>query len=193
MVENWRPQIAVDPEWPMVALGEVAEVIAGQSPLGESYNSDGIGTPFYQGKTEFGEIFIGEPTKWTTEPKRFASEGDILMSVRAPVGPVNLASKRICIGRGLAAIRPTDRLITHYAFYVLYGLESEITGSTGATFASINKGDIEDIEIPLPSLAIQQAIVAEIETEQALVDGNRELIGRFEKKIRDAVGRVWGG
>ena len=73
----------------IVPLGEVAEVIAGQSPPGKSYNEDGDGTSFYQGKTEFGQMFIGKPTKWTTEPQRFAEAGDILMSVRAPVGSVN--------------------------------------------------------------------------------------------------------
>ncbi len=65
-------------------------------------------------------MFIGKPTKWTTDPKRFAEEGDILMSVRAPVGPVNLTTSRICIGRGIAAIRPNEnRMLTNYIFYIL--------------------------------------------------------------------------
>ena len=108
VVENWRPRIAVDPEWPVVELGEVARVIAGQSPPGISYNTDGVGEPFYQGKTEFGNDYIGQPVKWTTDPRRFAEVTDILMSVRAPVGPVNLTNERVCIGRGLAAIRPAN-------------------------------------------------------------------------------------
>ena len=179
-------------KFPIVPLGEVAEVIAGQSPLGESYNDNGVGMPFYQGKTEFGKMFIGEPAKWTTDPKRFAEEGDILMSVRAPVGPVNLTISRICIGRGLAAIRPIEnRILTTYIFYVLRSLESEITGNTGAAFASINKGDIQRIKIPLPPLEVQREIVAEIEGYQRVVAANRELIERFEKKIQSAVERVW--
>lgn len=194
VVENWRPRIAADPGWPVAPLGDIANVIPGQSPPGESYNSDGSGTPFYQGKTEFGEMFIGEPAKWTTAPKRFAERQDILMSVRAPVGPVNLAAQRICIGRGLAAIRPSrDKFHAMYAFYALRSIESEITGSAGATFASINKRDIEKIKIPLPPLETQRAIVAEIEAERSLVDASRELVVRFEAKIEFAVGGVWGG
>jgi len=194
VVENWRPRVAVDPAWPVARIGDIARVIPGQSPPGESYNSDGLGAPFYQGKTEFGEMFIGEPVKWTTAPKRFAERHDILMSVRAPVGPVNLAVQRVCIGRGLAAIRPSrDRFHAMYAFYVLRSMESEITGSEGATFASINKRDIENIEAPLPPLETQRAIAAELDAERALVDANRELIRRFEAKIESAVGRVWGG
>ncbi len=156
----------------IVPLGEVAEVIAGQSPPGKSYNNNDVGMPFYQGKTEFGQMFIGEPAKWTTDPQRFAEGGDILISVRAPVGPVNFATQKICIGRGLAAIRPMeDHVLKTYAFYVLRSLESEITGSAGAAFASINKGDIKKIEIPLPPLEVQREIVAEIEGYQRVIDG----------------------
>ncbi len=193
VIENYRPHIAIDPEWPMVELGELSEVIAGQSPPGKSYNDLGTGTPFYQGRIEFGELFMGKPKKWTTDPRKFAEDGDILMSVRAPVGPVNFATQQICIGRGLAAIRTTayDRLLHTYVFYVLRDLESEITGSTGAMFASINKGEIEKIGIPLPSLDVQKEIVVEIEAEQSLVNANRELVTRMEGKIAAAIGRVW--
>ena len=170
--------------FPIVSLGEVAEVVAGQSPPGKSYNDDGVGMPFYQGKTEFGQMFIGEPTKWTTDPQRFAEGDDILMSVRAPVGPVNFATQRICIGRGLAAIRPMEgHALTTYIFYVLRSLESEITGSVGAAFASINKGDIENIQIPLPPLEVQREIVAEIEGYQRVIGGARAVIDNYRPQI----------
>ena len=190
---NWRPRVDIDPSWPVVALGEVCEVIAGQSPPGDSYNAAGTGEPFYQGKTEFGEMFLGDPVKWTTDPKRFAEDGDVLMSVRAPVGPVNLATQRVSIGRGLAAIRPKrDRLIILYGYYVLRSLEARITGSSGATFASINKGEIEKIEIPLPPLRVQEELVAGIEEERRRAVGAGELAGLLEERVRGAVGRVWG-
>ena len=176
--------------FPIARLGEVAEIIAGQSPPGSSYNVSGDGTPFYQGKTEFGDIFIGEPTKWTTEPKRIAETDDILMSVRAPVGPVNLSTERVCIGRGLAAIRPVpSSVLARYAFYVLRGLESEITGNAGATFASINKSDIAEIEIPLPPLEVQRELVAEIEEYQRVVDGARAVVDNWRPRI--AVDPEW--
>ena len=190
--ERYRENGIRTSHFPIVPLGKVAEVIAGQSPAGKSYNDTGIGAPFYQGKTEFGQLWIGEPTKWTTDPQRFAQEGDILMSVRAPVGPVNLATERICIGRGLSAIRPeTNQLLTTYAFYVLRSLAGEITGNTGAVFASINKDDIKKLEIPLPPLEVQKEVAAEIEAEQAVVNANRDLVERMEGKIAAAIGRVW--
>ena len=115
--ERYRATESHDTRYPTVPLGQVATVIAGQSPPGHSYNDTGEGVPFYQGKTEFGELFIDGPKKWTTEPRKFADEGDILMSVRAPVGPVNLAPQKLCIGRGLAAIRPLqNQLDKMYAF-----------------------------------------------------------------------------
>ena len=188
--ERYRESRAHLSHFPIVPLGEVAEIIAGQSPPGKSYNDAGIGTPFHQGKTEFGQMFIGAPIKWTTEPQRFAEGGDILMSVRAPVGPVNLTNQRVCIGRGLAAIRPrADRLLTHYAFYVLRILESKITGSAGATFASINKTGIEKIKIPIPPLDVQREIVAEIEGYQRVIDGARAVVENYQPHI--AVDPKW--
>ena len=190
--ERYRETDSSHSRFEVVPLGQVVTVISGQSPPGRSYNDVGKGVPFYQGKTEFGELFIGKPKKWTTDPRRFAEAGDILMSVRAPVGPVNIAPGKLCIGRGLAVIRPSeDQLDKMYIFQILRSMESQITGSSGAAFASINKGDIEKIKVPLPPLETQHAIVAEIEAERALVDANRELITRFEKKIHDTISRVW--
>ena len=182
--ERYRESEVHSLEWPMIPLGEVAEIIAGQSPPGESYNTIGEGEPFYQGKARFGELYIGNPNKWTTDPQRFANEGDIVMSVRAPVGPVNLTRNRVCIGRGLAAIRPnSDHLLTSYAFYILRGMEEEITGSTGAAFASINKKDIEKIPIPLPPLAVQREIVEEVEGYQRVIDGARAVVESWRPRV----------
>jgi restriction endonuclease S subunit len=99
-------------------LEEIAEVIPGQSPDGKYYNDKGKGIPFYQGKTEFGEMYIGEPQTWTTQTTRIALKDDILMSVRAPVGPVNFATQKICIGRGLASIRPNKKLTSSTCFTI---------------------------------------------------------------------------
>ncbi len=182
--ERYRERGTRLSQYPIVVLGDVADVIAGQSPPGTSYNNTGIGTPFYQGKTEFGEKFIGEPKKWTTDPRKFAERNDILMSVRAPVGPVNLATQRISIGRGLTTIRPAqDRLLTAYAFYTFRSIESEITGSAGAAFASINKREIEQIQFPLPPLDVQKEIVVEIEGYQRVIDGARMVVENYRPHI----------
>jgi type I restriction enzyme S subunit len=147
----------------LVALGTVAEVIAGQSPEGIYYNSNGNGTPFYQGKKEFGEKYLGEATTWTTKITKMAEPGDILMSVRAPVGPINFSTQQICIGRGLAAIRAQKLVDKNYLFYFLLHKQPEISGNTGAVFDSINKDQIASIEIPVPSLEKQIEIVNKLD------------------------------
>ena len=182
--ERYREGAARATRYPIVPLGEAAEVVAGQSPPGESYNETGAGIPFYQGKTEFCEMFIGAPTMWTTDPQRFAEVGDILISVRAPVGPVNLATQRICIGRGLATIKPAaDKLLSSYAFYFLRSQEPNIKGDVGAVFASINRNQIEAIQIPLPPLEVQKEIVTEIEGYQKVINGARAVLDHYRPHI----------
>lgn len=150
MMEGWETKKLVD----------VCEVIAGQSPQSKYYNKEGKGLPFYQGKKEYGEKYIGEPTTWTTKITKEAEANDILMSVRAPVGPINFSTQRICIGRGLAAIRASNLIDKEFLFNFLLKHESEITGNAGAVFNSINKKQIESIKIPLPPLPEQQRIVS---------------------------------
>ena len=156
--------------WRTVALGDVCKVIAGQSPEGKYYNNDGVGIPFYQGKKDFGKVYINPPSVWTTEITKEAIKDDILMSVRAPVGPVNISRENICIGRGLAAIRSSEKIDKSYLFNYLLSIEKNLIGSSGAVFNSINKGQIEKLEIPLPPLSIQQKIVAKIDAIFAEID-----------------------
>ena len=169
-------------EW--VKLGEVAEIIAGQSPEGKYYNENGDGMPFYQGKIEFGEMYIGEPTHWTTQVTRIAEKNDILMSVRAPVGTLNIATNKICIGRGLAAIRVNEKINHLFLFYLLKAKEKEIKGNGGAVFDSISKTQIEQIQIPLPPLDAQQRIVAELEGYQKIIDGAKQVVAHWKPEIK---------
>lgn len=145
--------------WQRKQIGDLCEVIAGQSPEGKFYNADGNGMPFYQGKKDFGKKFIEAPTTWTTQTTKIAREGDILMSVRAPVGPVNFATDEVCIGRGLAAIRSRAELNRDFLFYQLLHLQPEIAGREGAVFSSINKAEIEALPLAFASLPEQQRIV----------------------------------
>jgi type I restriction enzyme M protein len=170
-------------EYPVVCLSEVAEVISGQSPEGMYYNSEGIGLPFYQGKTEFTDMSLGKPTKWTTKVTKKAIPNDIVMSVRAPVGPINLVVNEICIGRGLAAIRCSDRINHLYCFYVLRNMEEKINGNAGSTFASINRNDICNLKIPLPPLSIQEEIVAELDSYQKIIDGAKQVVDNWKPRI----------
>lgn len=156
--------------FPVETIGAVCDVIAGQSPEGKNYNKEGVGLPFYQGKKDFGDVYINPPSVWTTQVTKEAIEGDILMSVRAPVGPVNIATENICIGRGLAAIRASSRINKLYLFYYLLKIEKELIGNSGAVFNSINKTQIESISIPLPPLSTQQKIVERLDAIFAEID-----------------------
>lgn len=145
--------------WSRQKLGDVCEIVTGQSPPGVSYNTVRVGLPFYQGKKEFGPRQIGAPKTWTTVPTKIAEAGDVLMSVRAPVGPVNFLSERACIGRGLAAIRASEHVDREFLFYNLLMRESEIAGKEGAVFASISRTEIAGLDITLPSVEEQRRIV----------------------------------
>ncbi len=170
-------------DYQIVRLSEVAEVVSGQSPDGAYYNNEGLGLPFYQGKTEFTNMYLGSPSKWTTQVTKRAFKNDIVMSVRAPVGPVNIVSSEICIGRGLASIRCSDRLNFRYCFYVLRSMEDKIIGNSGSTFASINRNEICDIEIPLPPLSVQEQIVEELDSYQRIIDGAKLVIDNWKPHI----------
>jgi type I restriction enzyme S subunit len=165
----------------LLPLGTVAEVIAGQSPEGIYYNSNGDGVPFYQGKKEFGDKFLGAPTTWTTKITKLAQSGDILMSVRAPVGPINFSTQEICIGRGLASIRASKLVNKDFLFYFLLHKQPEISGNTGAVFDSINKEQIASIELPVPSLEKQREIVEKLESAFAEIELLKAQI-RIEKE-----------
>ncbi|HEY5124369.1 MAG TPA: N-6 DNA methylase [Ignavibacteria bacterium] len=167
----------------VVRLGDVVEVISGQSPESEFYNDKKQGLPFYQGKTEFGEMYIGEPKIWTTKITKTSIKNDILMSVRAPVGPVNIATQEICIGRGIAAIRPNEKILQTFLFYFLKSIQEEIKGGGGSVFDSINRNQIMDLEIPLPPLSVQQEIVNKIEGYQAIINGARQVVENYKPQI----------
>ncbi|MGE0569314.1 MAG: restriction endonuclease subunit S, partial [Bacteroidia bacterium] len=167
----------------MVRLGDIAEVISGQSPESEFYNDKKNGMPFYQGRTEFGDIFIGEPKTWTTKITKIALKNDILMSVRAPVGPVNIATQEICIGRGLASIRPKERILLRFLFTYLQSIQGNIKGNGGAVFDSINRDQIMDLQIPLPPIEIQQQIVSRIEKYQAIINGAKQVVDNYKPEI----------
>ena len=156
--------------WQIKKLGDFCEVIAGQSPKGSSYNKKGNGVEFHQGKKAFGTDVIQPSGVWTTEITKLAEAGDILMSVRAPVGPTNYVDRTICIGRGLAAIRCSKDVLPQYILYALKNIESKIVGKDGAVFNSISKDMIEDLPVPQLSLSEQRRIVSLLDTEFARID-----------------------
>lgn len=169
--------------WQTKQIGDLCEVIAGQSPEGKFYNAEGKGLPFYQGKKDFGEKFIEAPTTWTTQITKVAKDGDILMSVRAPVGPVNFATEEVCIGRGLAAIRSGAELNRDFLFYQLLHLQPDIAGREGAVFASINKSEIEALPLAFAPLPEQQRIVGLLDEA---FEGLATVKANAEKNLQNA-------
>lgn len=127
------------------------DVIMGQSPKGETYNEDGRGTLFYQGRAEFGWRYP-EPRLYTTDPKRMAKKGNILMSVRAPVGDLNVALEDCCIGRGLAALNHKSNSFS-FGLYQMQNLKKEfdVFNGEGTVFGSINQKDLKAIKVIKPS------------------------------------------
>ncbi len=151
-------------------LDEVCDIIMGQSPPGSTYNKEGKGLPFFQGKAEFGSMYPTAST-WCSEPKKIAEPDDILISVRAPVGPTNMSNQKCCIGRGLTAIRPKNGLEPKYVLYYLRSIEKDIAAlGSGSTFQSISKSQIENLEIVLAPPDQQRRIVAEIEKQFSRLD-----------------------
>lgn len=156
-------------KWPKQNLSLIAKVIMGQSPPGKTYNEDGNGLPFFQGKAEFGVIYPAIK-KWCSAPLRIAMEGDILLSVRAPVGPTNIAPCKSCIGRGLSAIRAKSEAAEQkYLWFFFKYLEPILSKrGQGSTFAAIKRSEINEIKVPFPSLSEQRRIVEILDQAEAL-------------------------
>ena len=164
-------------------LKECCTVIAGQSPESKYYNTEGIGIPFFQGKADFGEVY---PTirVYCSQPTKIAEKDDILLSVRAPVGPTNLSPGRVCIGRGLTAIRPSEILNLKYLLFYFRYFEVQLQQKgTGTTFKAITQDVVKNLEVPIPSLEEQERIVARIEELFSELDNGVETLRKTKQQL----------
>lgn len=142
--------------WELKEMKDVATVIMGQSPPSKTYNTKGEGLPFYQGKKEFGEV---SPTAkyWCSKPSKIAEKDDILLSVRAPVGHINIANEKCCIGRGLAALRPKKILDKDYFYHYMKFVSIKLmSAGRGSTFNAIKRSDVDKIKVSYPKLIEDQ-------------------------------------
>lgn len=137
-------------DWAEGTLSDVADIIMGQSPSSSSYNEDGNGEIFFQGRTEFGFRFPSVHL-YTTEPKRMAHSNDTLISVRAPVGDINVAHTDCCIGRGLATIHSKFNYQS-FILYTIFSLKTQldIFNGEGTVFGSINRNSLNNMQILIP-------------------------------------------
>ena len=174
---------------PKGKLSDIATITMGQSPDGKTYNNDGNGMCFYQGKTEFGDLYIGEATTWTTAPSRIAEANDVLMSVRAPVGSTNIATQTCCLGRGLAGIRPIEgKSTTMFILYSMRSIEDDIENmGVGSTFKAINKDVVYNLPIPLATIELQNKFVALAEQSDKSKFELQEAIVRIDNFIKSLI------
>ena len=178
--------------WEWKKLGEVAEIIMGQSPPSNTYTEKQEGLPFFQGKAEFGARFP-EVRKYCSKPVRIAGQNNILMSVRAPVGSLNIADQKCCIGRGLCAIKSLQKLDYLFLYHFLKSIEKEISSKgEGSTFTAINRKDIERIEIPVPPLPTQRKIVSILERAEKLKNLRKEANGETNTIIQALFYEMFG-
>ena len=164
-------------------LKDCCTIIAGQSPESKYYNSNGDGLPFFQGKADFGELYPSIRV-YCSQPTKIAEKDDILLSVRAPVGPTNLAPCKVCIGRGLTALRPSEVLLTRYVLLFFRYFEAQLASKgTGTTFKAITQDVVKNLEIPIPPLPEQERIITRIDELFSQLDAGVETLKKTKAQL----------
>lgn len=176
--------IEVPKGWELSTIGDCYDVVMGQSPKGETYNENKQGMLFYQGRAEFGWRFP-TPRLFTTDPKRIAEQNSILMSVRAPVGDINIALEKCCIGRGLAALQHKSKSLS-FGLYQIQSIKSELDlfNGEGTVFGSINQANLKNIQIINPDEKFIQLFEKYLSSCDSKIMNN-EIENNALKEIRD--------
>ncbi len=186
MVWNDKLKREIPKGWSDGRLIDIANITMGQSPEGSTYNETGDGILFYQGSTDFGLRFPSV-RQFTTAPTRFAKQGDILMSVRAPVGTTNIANADCCIGRGLAALNSKMGSITHL-YHIIQDLKTafDMRNDAGTTFGSITKDDLYSLAILRPNASLMtqyEKLCSPIFAKQMLIGENINLLTKQRDEL----------
>lgn len=185
-------RITTEVKWPLVKLNEACSLNMGQSPDSSGYNDEGKGLPFYQGNADFGtltpvtRLFCNNPTK-------IAHAGDILLSVRAPIGAVNIANQTCCIGRGLAALTAYRDVDVKFLYYAIKSKHGEFNAKgTGSTFKAINKKALYETRIPLPALAEQKNIANILDNVSNLISLCKKQIMQLDLLVKSRFIEMFG-
>lgn len=177
----------------MARLEGICAINMGQSPDSSTYNEDGNGLPFFQGNADFGEIYP-VVRMWCSEPTKIAREKDILISVRAPIGALNIANCECCIGRGLAALTVNEDICAQeYLWHTLSGKVDELNSKgTGSTFKAINKKTLSETEIPLPPIDEQRKIAAVLDKVSGLIAKRRQQLDKLDEIVKAKFVEMFG-
>lgn len=174
-------------------LKDSCVLIMGQSPLSNTYNTSGDGLPFYQGNADFGEE-NPVPRSWCTEPKKITEKGDILISARAPIGTINIADEKCCIGRGVAAIRPNQEVMSTAFFqHQLFASRSKLEAmGTGSTFKAIGKKTLSDFPVVTYPMNIQEAIAQQLSLIKKQIKTANSRLDRLDSLVKSRFVEMFG-
>ena len=174
-------------------LSEYCFVNMGQSPASETYNNNADGLPFYQGNADFGEIHP-QTRIWCSAPVKIANKGDLLISVRAPIGALNIATEQCCIGRGLAVLTPKlDKCRIKYIYFAIQSqINFLIANGTGSTFKAVNKNTLENLLIPVSSLNKQDEIVNIFEKLNNIINKRKEQLLLLDNAVKSRFIEMFG-
>ena len=177
----------------MARLDQICKLNMGQSPDSSSYNENKMGMPFFQGNADFGTL---HPTIriWCSAPTKVANPGDILISVRAPIGALNIANVKCCIGRGLAALTVDERKCKKaYLWHAIGSKVDELNSKgTGSTFKAISKNILAETEIPLPNLDMQTHIAAVLDKIDNLISFRKQQLARLDELVKARFVEMFG-
>ena len=181
-------------EWmEYIMLKDVCDINMGQSPDSSSYNDDGDGLPFFQGNADFGERYP-VTRKWCSVPTKIAKPEDILISVRAPIGALNYAREKCCIGRGLAALTPDKSKVSpEFIFWLLKAKNIELNNKgTGSTFKAIGRNVLEDTQVPNVPLTVQLEYSQVLERIYTIIQSRKKQLQKLDDLVKARFVELFG-
>lgn len=173
-------------------LDEVCHINMGQSPDSKSYNQEGVGLPFFQGNADFGAVHP-ETRVWCSSPTKIVEAGTLLISVRAPIGALNFAKERSCIGRGLAGITPQNGVRLKYIYYCLKGKNKELNAKgTGSTFKAIAKSALGETSVKIVSEEDQLKIIQTLDRVSSVIEARKQQLTELDNLIKARFVELFG-